>query len=80
MVTGDRSSKIFCETAFNATCHLLLRHQSTCHTSRYMKQAPGNDRDYYHRKLLMVLGEAQVLEMRIIIILVISQLNAQNLV
>jgi len=32
-VTGDRSSKIIRETAFSATCHFSLRHQSTCHLS-----------------------------------------------
>jgi hypothetical protein len=32
-VTGDKSSKRFCETWFSTTCYLLLPHQSTCHLS-----------------------------------------------
>ena len=52
----------------------------TCHTDRFVKQPPGKYRDYYHRKMLMVLGETQVLETRVIIILVTDQFNAQNLV
>jgi hypothetical protein len=40
-VTGDKSSTISRETAFNATCHLSLPHQSTCHLSHPLLHATG---------------------------------------
>ena len=48
---------------------LLVFHYPTCHTSPFVKQAPGNDRDYYHRKLLMVLGQTPLLETPVVIIM-----------
>jgi hypothetical protein len=38
-VTGNKSSKISHETAFNATCHSLTSQLVTFHTHCYMKQA-----------------------------------------
>jgi hypothetical protein len=50
------------------TCRSVTSQLVTCHTSRFVKQAPENERDYYHRKLLVVVGETQVLETRVIIL------------
>jgi len=39
--TSDKSSKTSRETAFNATCHLSLPHQSTCHLSHPLLRETG---------------------------------------
>jgi hypothetical protein len=40
-VTSNKSSKISHETAFNATCHLSLPHQSNCHFSHPLLRETG---------------------------------------
>jgi hypothetical protein len=40
-VISDKSSKISCETAFNATCHLSLPHQPTSHLSHPLLPETG---------------------------------------